>query len=513
MKGHCYGSAIFLAAVLLVSTAIAQVPPPLTPRPNVLVIVLDDLGKEKLGLYDQDPPMVTPPTPNLTAIADSGVRFTWAYANPKCSPSRAAIMTSRHPFRTGMGENTYLLEDDEVTIAEMLKGGFPGQTPYHCGAFGKWHLAPSYPTFDPNDPNYHNDPRWHYTHAIDQGFDKFVGTMDNFDQVPEDEDHYYWKMVTADPNSFSISFVGGANGSGPFDETTYSASVTRKAAQFWINNEVPQSEPFVAYVCFNAPHVPLQVPPLSTLSPETAAMVTMSNYAAGADARDGELPLVYNWMIESVDTEIGRLLSGIAPNKLVNTTILIVGDNGTPGTLLPYPTYDPAHGKGTVYELGTRVPLIVAGRGVPPSTISCEGLVSAVDIWPTIAALTGVQLLPTVVRDGISFWHMVLNPGAASARTQAFVQLYSKPGPYEPDPNAFPPAFIEVQDRAMNDGHYKYIRKYTRGVLPPVTEEAYDLENDALETNDLWLDFPAQPLSVRMKLIALKNAMINLSGL
>src|SRR6185503_4362402 len=145
--------------------------------PNVLLIVLDDVGVEKLQLYDAlfanhtiyNPPVQAPPTPELLAISTGGVRFTHAYANPLCSPTRACLMTGRYPFRMGMGfgPTGNSLPLSETTIAEVLKHGFPGYVQqYKCGAFGKWHLADEADVLS-------------RTHPIRQGFDKFVGTLGN----------------------------------------------------------------------------------------------------------------------------------------------------------------------------------------------------------------------------------------------------------------------------------------------------------------------------------------------
>src|SRR5262245_23361124 len=147
-----------------------QTKPETLPK-NILLIVLDDVGTDKLGNFDPDqaaPPYAS--TPRLDALAAGGVRFTSAYADPFCSPTRASIQTGRYPFRTGMGANSdaYQLPDSEVLLAELLKNGLPRPQTYSCGAFGKWHLTPS------SSPN----PAW-LRHAVHNRYDRFYGTLSN----------------------------------------------------------------------------------------------------------------------------------------------------------------------------------------------------------------------------------------------------------------------------------------------------------------------------------------------
>ncbi len=453
--------------------------------PNVLMIVLDDVGVDKLDFYGLGGP--TPPTPSLHSLRQAGLLFTQAYANPVCSPTRAAIQTGRHAFRTGMGHNTdygYSLPASEVTIPEMLEAGFPGQPDrYRCGAFGKWHLT-------------HTD----YMHAIDQGYDVFVGPLGNVD------DHYHWRKVEADAQGYDLEWVGSP--SGPWDETTFTATVVRKAALEWI---MGQSKPFFASVCFNPPHSPYQVPPLSLLCPETRSEIETLGLVAGQDLTQSPLAaLAYDWLLEAVDTEIGRLVQGIPLPKLWNTVILVVGDNGTAGAAISDPPFDPSHGKGTAYQLGTRVPLIAVGRLVGSTGGTCTGLVHAVDLWRTVAGLTGARVQVGGGEDSVSFEAMIRDSSGTGLRTQAFVQNFHPSGPYVPDPDNPPPGLV-FHDRGMTDGRYKNLRLWELGLQFP-TEEAYDLLVDAHETVNLWPSLESLPEDARAAILQLKSSMISLSG-
>jgi arylsulfatase A-like enzyme len=482
MNRFVRGAAALGAALVTLSTATPARADTHVLRPNVIVIVLDDVGVERLCLYNPTAP--TTPTPNLMQLAQSGVRFTRCYSNPLCSPTRAGIMTGRYSFRTGMGtlSTFYQLPLGEITIAELLKNGFPAPTtPYRCGAFGKWHMTTSSDLM----------------HPINQGFDRFAGPMMNVDS------HYDWTLVSADSNGAVLSTIGGP--SGPFTESTYTASVTRRQAQTWIQSV---QEPFFAYIAFSPPHDPFQVPPLTTVSAATRSTIVGLGHTSGQNltgtANDD---LAYDWMIESVDTEIGRLLHGIPQERLARTTILIVGDNGTPGQVIQIPPYQASHAKLSVYEQGTRVPLIAYGHGVDSSGRMCDGLVSTTDLWPTIAAITGAVPPQGVAIDGMGFHDSLRSPALACARTQAFTDFYHPAGVYVPNPNAAPPG-VAYHMRAINDGTFKYVRI---GTTAPV-ERAFDVSADPLELNDLWPVLDTLAPIVRARILALKTSMLALSG-
>jgi arylsulfatase A-like enzyme len=236
-------------------------------------------------------------------------------------------------------------------------------------------------------------------------------------------------------------------------------------------------------------------------------------------------------MLESVDTEIRRLLTEIPAAKRARTTVLLVSDNGTPSTVIdtisvaaigPAPShtplfYDPAHAKGSMYEQGTRVPMIAWGFGVHSGGLACKGLVSTVDIWRTVLDLAGVEAPPSVESDGVSFAHMLANPNAASLRTSAFVQMYLPHASY--DPSEFDDGCNDLvhwmvgNQRAITDGRFKYIRQYN-----PPYQQAFDLSVDPLEKNDIWpwsqTACAATPTtSTQAAIWALRNTMVQLSGM
>jgi arylsulfatase A-like enzyme len=449
------------------------------------------VGVDKLDFYSPLAP--APPTPQLDHLRLKSVLFTQAYVNPICAPSRAMLQTGRYSFRTGMGtipDSQFTLNSSEVTIAEMLKAGFPGQTSqYACGAFGKWHMT----IVDPE-------------HACANGYDRFVGTTGGYNN------HFIWSETVDTPTTqATVTMIGSA--SGPFDTTTFSASVLRAEAASWIN---AQTQPFFAYVCFIPPHAPFQVPPLLLLSPATRAVIASKGYAAG-DNLSGtpDEALAFDWMLEAVDTEIGNFLQAISSSKLKNSTVFVLGDNGTPSEAVHAP-YDPMHAKSTVYQLGTHVPLLVSGVGAKPNTV-CSALISGVDLWSTIAAITGADAsevdpggdCANGVLDSLSFRNLMSNPAGVGVRTQCFVQLFAPEGCYVPDPVIAPDK--DAHNRGMTDGTYKYIRIWNRN-SSQYDEHAFDLSSDPQETNDLWPSLASLPPAASASILALKSSMLGLSG-
>ncbi|MEZ4319916.1 MAG: sulfatase-like hydrolase/transferase [Myxococcota bacterium] len=315
---------------------------------NVLVLLLDDVGVDKVGVYGGT---YAARTPNIDALAKTGIRFTNAYAAPVCSPTRSILLTGRYGRRTGMGMITeresreYALSEAAITIPEALDSA-PGPT-WSNGAIGKWHLA------GPGAESWE-------THPNRQGFDWFAGNRGN----PEYRDgrgYFHW----------SRNLNGVVE-----DSDTYltTASVDDALARI-----ADMPEPWFLYVAFNAPHVPLHLPPQELLSGKMRRN-------AGNNAK-------YNAMLEALDTEIGRLLKSVDPAVLERTTVFTLGDNGTSKSGVPKGRGPgPNRIKHSVFEGGVRIPMIVNGPlvSVPGSTE--DELVHVADLFPTIADIAGLPL-------------------------------------------------------------------------------------------------------------------------
>jgi arylsulfatase A-like enzyme len=449
---------------------------------NVVLILLDDLGTEAVAAYDAVPDaddLPQPRTPTLDSLREQGILFTNAHVDPLCSPTRAQVLTGRHGFRTGVGHavyDTWTADDFALPATELLLPRLLGEhhaDGYARAAFGKWHLAGRSPANDV-------DP----VHPL-RGFEEFRGHMGN------NTNHYSWRKVTVvetDPDP-SSSIV-----------TEWSPTIVVDDALAWIN---AQARPFFAYVCFNPPHEPLQVPPFRILSSATEVRLRRSGYSptnsprANAPDPVRERRELFRAMVESIDTEIGRLLAGIEPARRETTMVIVLGDNGTVGSLIPprlngmrVPGYQ---GKRGLYTFGTRVPLIVAGPLVPappPGGWTCTGLVLGVDVYRTIAQVAGLTdadvdgalAAAGLTSDSRSFLDLIRAPAGAGGREYAYSEEYA--------PNGTPGGGCGVMvgtrrviHRVYASGHYKYMRK----AFPDgsVREELYRLDSDPMEVNDL----------------------------
>ncbi|QDT75600.1 sulfatase-like hydrolase/transferase [Lacipirellula limnantheis] len=341
-----------LAAAIYCSMLIGQgradesAPPAV--RPNVILILADDLGVNDLGCYGRRDHQ----TPHLDQLASEGVRFACAYtAQPICSPSRAALMTGKAPARLHLtnflpgrpdAPSQRLLQPriegqlplEETTVAELLQ-----QAGYATGLFGKWHLGG--PGFGPEK----------------QGFETAVSP----------------------PANTPPTLADGGKGEG---------AITAAAEEFIAAH---RNEPFFCYVAHNNPHIPLAA------APELVA-----------EHGDAFHP-VYAAMIETLDDSVGRLMKHVDDLGLSERTIFIfTSDNGglhvleSPGTPATHNTPFRA-GKGYLYEGGLREPLLIRWPGVAAAGSVCESPVVLTDLVPTILAAAGIDVATTVgPLDGVS---------------------------------------------------------------------------------------------------------------
>lgn len=447
-------------ALVLAAPAGASGSPP--TGQNVLLIVADDLGVDALGVYPES--VNHAPTPNLDHLALQGVTFRHAYSNPTCSTTRATIQTGRYSFRTGIGTivqnnpnlpSYHALQLSETTLAEALDAGTNGA--YDHTAIGKWHLG--------------NDTVGGALAPNVAGYDHFAGILYNVPNQPGYPTPYsHWPLV--EDGSTMLS-------------TSYAATKKVDEAISWIGS---RTQPWFCYLSFNLPHSPFHRPP--------GHLHSYSLPKSRPDAGDDELPY-YQAMVEAMDTEIGRLLSHV---DLSTTTVLFVGDNGTP-VEVTRPPFDPAHAKTTVYEGGIRVPLIVRGPGVVDRGRFVDGLVNTTDLFATVAELAGVDLaslnLPKL--DSKSLVPYLVDPAQDSLRRFAYAERFS------PNGVGSPPEW----QRVVRNKRYKLIRR--RDASGTITQEFFDLANDPLETQPL----PVPPLdeSGRRAWVGLRKRMKMLGGL
>ncbi len=395
--------------------------------PNIVLILADDMGVEHVAAYGEHPD--PPNTPVLDQLAADGVLFRNCWVNPGCSPTRAAILTGRYAFRTGVGiaiaytSSPFELSTDEVMIPAALDAR------YRTGFFGKWHLA----------SRLGKDRR----HPLEFGFDRFLGTMKNLDGVVSDA-YYDWEKV-----------VDGTL----LQSERYATSETVDDALRFVHEA--DNAPWFVFLAFHAPHAPYHAPPRE-----------LHSYALPTDVSD-DLPLAMYAMIEAMDTEIGRFLSSLPPGVRDDTYVIFVGDNGAPA-LVTTPPQDPKHAKNTVYEGGVNVPLIVSGPGVVRGA-ECAGLVNGTDLFATVLDLSA---RPTPVpydppQDSVTIVPYLTDPGRTSLRQWVYTERFLPNGPL--------PASSR---RAMRDARFKLIQTLDHDDAV-IAEELYDLVADPFETADL----------------------------
>lgn len=406
-----------------------------TSQPNVLVVVLDDVGVDSVGIYAEgaDPA----PTPVFDSLAQSGILFRNAWANPTCSPSRAEILTGRYGFRTGLGRivgaHGWALALSELTIPEVL-----ARNPtlgYRSAAFGKWHLSNDFYGGGDAGPNL-------------QGFEHFAGTWGNID--PFTESYYsYDKLV----NGQHVASNG------------YATSEVVDDALAWIQGS---QDPWFCYVAFQAPHTPYHEPP--------AHLHTQAAQISGLDPRFFPRPF-YLAMLEAADTELGRLLAGLG-TQLANTHVIVIGDNGTPKECSLSP-FEPNHAKLSPYEGGVNVAMLVTGPSVVAPGREVSALVNATDVFATVLDWTGAKIRGAMpvgyVHDSISLLPYLTSPVAFPLRSQVYADWFS--------PNS-PTGIGSIRaHRMLRDERYKLIETYA----PVRTTELYDLLADPFEELNLVL--------------------------
>ena len=356
----------------LVAVALALVAGPAlsADRPNVVLIVADDLGWADLGCYGS----TYHRTPHIDRLAADGMRFTQAYAAaPVCSPTRASILTGRHPARLGITDWLPGRPDrpDQKLLRPPLVNALPADVPtlpallktsgYATGLIGKWHLGGkgSLPT--------------------DRGFDVNVGG----DQA-------------GSPLSYFAPYraKGGRVMPGLEDAPDGEYLTDRLAAEAEKFLDAHKDKPFFLYLPHYAVHIPMK-----------AKADLVAKYKPGPPGQQGNP--IYAAMLESLDDAVGRVVKKLDDLKLSERTIVIfVSDNGGLCTL-EGPNTPPTinaplrEGKGYLYEGGLRVPLIVKWPGITRSGSTTNVPAISMDLFPTVLDACGVKP-PEKTDDGVN---------------------------------------------------------------------------------------------------------------
>lgn len=431
-------------------------------RPNIVLIMADDLGYAELGCYGQK----WIKTPNIDRIAAEGIRFTQFYSgNAVCAPSRCCLMTGMHPGHARIRNNgrpEYLqhlapkygwefpgqhpIEDSDVTLAEVLKA-----KGYATAAIGKWGLGHFGTTGDPNL----------------QGFDLFYG----FNCQGHAHNHYPRFLWRNRQKEILPGNDRSATGQ------TYSQDRFREEALKFIREN--RDRPFFLYLPFTIPHLAIQVPEESLAQyrgkiPEEE--YEHRGYIPHPTPRAG-----YAAMISHMDRDIGAIMALLKELKLdENTVVFFTSDNG--------PTYDRLGGsdskffesagqfrgfKGSLYEGGIRVPLVARWPGhIKPGTTS-DHIAANWDLFSTVAEL-GTGEAPKDV-DGVSFVPTLLGQGEQKKPEYLYWEFPGYGG-----------------QQAVRRGEWKAVRQNLMRTKRPdqIKTELYHLGNDPGETRDVAAEHP-----------------------
>lgn len=415
------------------------------PRPNIVVIVADDLGWKDVGFHGSDIQ-----TPHIDTLARDGARLEQFYAQPMCTPTRAALMTGRYPFRYGLQTLViptpakYGLATDERLLPQALK-----EAGYRTLMVGKWHLG-------------HADRKfWPIERGFDYHYGAVVGEIDYYDHTADHVLDWFRQGKRVHEKGYVTQLLG-------------------KDAVAQIDKQDAKT-PFFLYLAFTAPHAPYQAP---------------KDYLDRYKRIEDPTRRAYAAMVTSMDDEIGKVVAaldrrGLRDNTLIvfmsdnggNRLALLSGDADVSKLKLPADNGPYRGGKGTLYEGGTRVAALANWPGhVRPGDVN--GLMHVVDLFPTLAALAGADTTKGKPLDGLDVWP-TLSEGKPSPRSEV---VYN----------------IEPFRGGLRQGDWKLV---WRTPLPSVVE-LYDIAQDPGEKTNLADKYPQKvaELQQRVEVLARESA-------
>lgn len=425
-------------------------------RPNIVFILADDLGGTDLGCYGSQ----YYETPNIDKLASQGVRFTSHHHCQNCAPTRAALMSGQYGARTGIYtvgsierfnwrsrplrpvDNVEELPLDKVTIAETLQANG-----YATGMFGKWHLG--------QKGKYHPARR---------GFDEALVTAGK-----------HFDFATAPP----VDYPQGQ----------YLADFLTDRAVDFIQRH--KAEPFFLYLPHFGVHAPIDAKP---------ELIKRFKSKPGVG---GHKNPTYAAMIASVDESVGRVLQTLDELKLAdNTVVFFASDNGGVGGYVREGIKESGDitdnapfrsGKGSLYEGGTRVPLIARWPGHIPAGTSCDVLTIHVDIFPTLMNLGGIAATSQLL-DGQSLEPLLLKPDGPFSRDAIYQHF---PGYLGAGKNTWRTTPVSL----IQSGDWKLMEFLEDGRL-----ELYNLKDDIGETQNLATTHPEKARELHQKLITWRES-------
>ncbi|MES2595873.1 MAG: sulfatase-like hydrolase/transferase [Verrucomicrobiota bacterium] len=416
--------ALLSSLVLIAASAMAA------DRPNVLLIVADDLGYNDVGFQGSK----DIPTPHLDELAASGIRCTNGYVSHSfCSPTRAGMLTGRYQHRFGHENNPAWkpestvegLRMDQITLPELLR-----KAEYNTGAVGKWHLG-AHPQF----------------HPMKRGFDEYFGALGGGHQYfPEGS------KVTASEYAISLDRNGKEEA-----QTKYLTEQFGDEAAAYVQRHAGDGKPWMLYLAFNAPHTPLQA---------MEAWLAKLAHIKDANRR------TYAAMICALDAAVGQVVEKLeATKQRENTLVFFISDNGGPNlafrNLGNFTDNSPLHGaKGDLHDGGIRVPFLVSWPAkLKPGVY--EQPVIALDFLPTTVALAGGELPQDRPIDGVNLMPYLTGEKSGPPHDRLFWRTQGPKG-----------------NHAVRQGQWKFVRK------ADAKPELYDLAADIGESKNLASEKP-----------------------
>ena len=416
--------------LLLLLTAACAAPQP-TRSPNVVLVMVDDLGFQDLGCYGH--PAIR--TPALDDLAARGVRLTDFHAGATvCTPSRMALLSGCYPPRVGWttGVIGYGMEGSEglhpaaPTLAERFRAAG-----YATGLFGKWHLGEA-PGVRP----------------LDRGFDEVLCTLRSNNQVTElwrgeevVEDPFVNRLLTERFKDAALAFV-----------------------------DAHADEPFLLYVPLTAPHFPVEAHP---------DWEGRSEFGAYGD------------VVEELDAAVGELVQALEARELLEDTIVIFCSDNGPQPGQPAGSAPFRGEKWSALEGGTRVPALVSWPGPLPAGVTCDALVSAMDLTPTLYRACGVPG-PELRLDGVDVWDTLRGEDDAHPREDLLLWHGQDPAPQAIRVGSWK-LFLDAQDALVGPGTRRRTPEQAAELAALAEREGpvlFDLAVDPDETVDVGAKHP-----------------------
>jgi arylsulfatase A-like enzyme len=431
-----------LAGIMIACTSLSAQ----SKKPNIVYIVSDDQGWKDVGYHGSDIK-----TPTIDQLAANGTRMEQFYAQPMCTPTRAALMTGRYPFRYGLqtavipSAHTYGLATDEYLLPQALK-----DAGYYTAIVGKWHLG-------------HADPKyWPRQRGFDYQYGPLIGELDYFTHKQHGVVDWYRNNKVVKEEGYTSTLLGN------------------DAVK--LVNQHDTSKPLYLYLTFNAPHAPYQAPQAYLDRYKNIADPSRRAYAAS---------------ITAMDDQIARVLQALDKKGMrANTVIFYQSDNG--GTrnkmfagegdmskiVIPCDNGPYREGKGSLYEGGTRVIALANWPGHVKSGATAGGIIHVVDMYPTIAALAGASTEKSKPLDGLNVW-TTLSEGAPSPRAEV---IYN----------------VEPFRAGVREGDWKLI---WRTPLPSALE-LYNIPQDPSEKSNLAAQNPEKVAELQKRANELAAVMV-----